>query len=64
MDANKSQVGTLLFVSFGEARRKMLLQFKGFKHPGPGVPSYLINEEGCPIVFGQDRILTKKTREV
>ena len=51
-------------ISFDENRRKMLLQFKTFRHPGPGIPSYLVNEDKDCIVFGEDRILTKKTREV
>lgn len=51
-------------ISFDENRRKMLMEFKSFRHPGPGIPSYLINEDHDVIVFGSDRILIKKTREV
>ena len=51
-------------IHFGESRRKMLLMFKEFRYPGPGVPSYLVDESDDAIVFGEDRILIKKTRTV
>lgn len=50
-------------VTQGETRRKMLLLLKTSGGSQPGIPSYLITENNEPIVFGEDRILIRKTRE-
>ena len=49
--------------TYDSRRRKFLLDFKAYKRPLPGVPSYLIDEDKDPIVFGSDRILVRKTKQ-
>ena len=49
--------------AYGERRRKLLLEFRKFKRALPGVPSYIVNEDRDAIVFGNDRILIRKTKQ-
>lgn len=47
--------------AYGERRRRLLLEFIEFKRALPGAPIYLVNEESDAIVFGEDRILIRKS---
>lgn len=51
-------------LTHGETRRKLLLQLQAFGFSKPKGPSYLITEDNEPIVFGEDRILIRKSKEI